>query len=150
MTHRELMIEALAAELWGRTVEDTGRGPEYQHCCENDLELPAELLERLGYMYEIDGGMAHAFARNWRPGDPAAFTPHEPEVSDEDLKFALIFMDNWRGDPALPIHEKFYGRAPLRPDLHSPMPPAPNPDATPESGQAFRRWAAQRIKALIA
>lgn len=65
MTRRARLIEALVAEIWGRTAVVHGAGAEYQHFWENDLEGPPLLLGRLGYMTRSHSGTGHSFAEGW-------------------------------------------------------------------------------------
>lgn len=139
MTRRALLIEALAADQWGHVAADEGLGPEIQHYCENDLEGPAILLERLGYVRAVNDGMTHAFAPDWHPGAPPPFPASDPAPTDADLADALLFLALWRnitGDGA---------------DLTFPMPLAPPPGAPPSDpvARTFRDWTAGRIAALV-
>ena len=139
MTRRALLIEALAADQWGHVSTDEGLGPEIQHYCENDLEGPAILLERLGYVRALNDGMTHAFAPGWQPGHPPPFPASEPAPSDDNLADALLFLALWRDRP-----DNGSG-------LSAPMPLAPPPGAPPADpvARTFRDWTAARIAALL-
>ena len=151
MTRRDDMILALVAEIWGRTEMDDGSSAEYRHCCENGLERPPEILERLGYVIAVDGGMAHAFPPGWLPGEPPRHSPNGKPVDEADLREALQFLHDWRGPADTRIFSLFYGNVPLVPDTETPLPAPPPGGAGPDDEQAriFRRWAASRILALL-
>jgi hypothetical protein len=151
VTRRARLIEALTAEIWGRTVADGVAGAEFQHFCENGFDTAPRLLERLGYMTECHGGMGHAFGEGWTPGAPHPFPETAPKVTDRELLDALVFLDRWRGSPGGKLFDATYGVGPLLPDRSTPMPAPPRagaPSSDP-TARAFRRWAACRIRALI-
>ena len=85
------------------------------------------------------------------PGKAPPFPETSPEVTDGELREALIFMDRWRGSPGGRLFNFTYGSGPQVPEMSAPMPAAPSPGAPFKDPvvRAFRRWAASRIRALI-
>ena len=91
--YRDLSV-VLALNTYARCEADAKGRVVYEHFAENQLDIPPDILSRLGVMWPVapDGSMhalSHYFLNGWSPQDPLNLTRHEGEPSLFDLIVAL-------------------------------------------------------------
>lgn len=92
----------LALNTYARCLSDADGLAVYEHFNENRLEIPPDLLSRLGVMYpespdEWLGCHRHIFANNWHPKLPLDLKRHPGEPSIFDLIVAVCLLVEWDG-----------------------------------------------------
>ena len=97
MGRMDIEYSALATQiakiLWGMCDYEIDGRLQFTHNYENYLELPCDMLQRLGAM--IDNEVAHQFAFSWEPHDPLPLTRHDGEPTTTDLAMGLTFYTQW-------------------------------------------------------
>ena len=96
------LATVLALNTFARWTKEPDGFAVYEHFNENRLEIPPDILSRLGVMYpEVpDKWMCcprHVFVNNWRPGQPLDIKRHDGEPSIFDLIVAVCLLVEWDG-----------------------------------------------------
>jgi len=92
----------LALNTFSRCVYDATGHPVYEHFSENRLEVPPDILARLGVMRpEVPdqwmGSSRHFFSNGWTPRQPLVLKRHSGEPSIFDLIVAVCLIVEWDG-----------------------------------------------------
>lgn len=96
------LSSVLALNTYSRCVSDADGLAVYEHFKENRLEIPPDILARLGVM-QPEGpdkwlyAPRHVFHNNWRPGQPLELKRHAGEPSIFDLIVAACLLAEWDG-----------------------------------------------------
>ncbi len=91
----EALAEALAIHVYSRCEEWPVGTVIYQHFAENNLNVPCEILARVGVMQPLPRDTAHAFRNNWAPGKPLTISRNEGEAPYDHLVLALVEIVRW-------------------------------------------------------
>lgn len=135
----ENLVSIIANVIIGLSHDDSvGDGvARYQHFCENNLNAPCDILQRLGVMVETPGGMGHSFRPSWVAGDDVTICRHSGEPAIEDLYIAIKFYADW--------FPKHVTRTSINPNrLRPPRPFFTGTYSTPER-KAFFEWAMECV-----
>lgn len=108
------LAHALSLVVYARCVVDADSNAEYEHFCENNLEIAPDILARLGVMRPTDPddlmlSARHVFEAEWFPEKPLPLKRHIGEPSLFDLILAVCWMVYWDN----PITERFKELTPL-------------------------------------
>ena len=92
----------LALNTFSRCVKDTDGVLVYEHFNDNRLDVPPDILSRLGVMYpehpdEWMGCPRHVFVNQWHPELPLDLKRHLGEPSIFDLIVAVSLLVEWHG-----------------------------------------------------
>lgn len=94
------LVHVLALDTFARCVKDSEARAYYEHFCENRLEIPPDILSRLGVMKPMEpdnrmDALRHCFVSPWTPRQPLVLHRHDGAPSIFDLIVAVCMLLEW-------------------------------------------------------